>query len=35
MYKVRQAIKRKAFDSDQDDIRGWHWESSDSSNSEK
>jgi hypothetical protein len=28
MYKVREAVKRKAVNSDEDDLKGWHWNSS-------
>lgn len=30
MYKVREAVKRKEVNSDEDDLKGWHWGSSDS-----
>lgn len=29
MYKVREAVKRKQVNSDEDDLKGWHWNSSD------
>lgn len=29
MYKVRQAVKRKQINSDEDDLKGWHWSPSD------
>lgn len=25
MYKVREAVKRKEANSDEDDLKGWHW----------
>ena len=28
MYKVRQAVKRKEVNSDEDDLKGWHWSDS-------
>lgn len=28
MYKVREAVKRKEVNSDEDDLKGWHWRSS-------
>lgn len=28
MYKVREAVKRKEVNSDEDDLKGWHWNSS-------
>jgi hypothetical protein len=28
MYKVREAVKRKEVNSDEDDLKGWHWGSS-------
>lgn len=30
MYKVRQAVKRKEVNSDEDDLKGWHWSDSES-----
>lgn len=29
MYKVREAVKRKDANSDEDDLKGWHWSESD------
>ena len=34
MYKVREAVKRKAVNSDEDDLKGWHWEESESEEDE-
>ena len=30
LYKVREAIKKKEENSDEDDLKGWHWRESDS-----
>jgi hypothetical protein len=30
MYKVREAAKRKEANSDEDDLKGWHWHHSSS-----
>ena len=30
MYKVREAVKRKEVNSDEDDLKGWHWSDSES-----
>lgn len=30
MYKVREAVKRKEVNSDEDDLKGWHWKNSSS-----